>query len=79
MSTKTITIMNDAYLALLRNKLKNESFSEAIRRILSKKSNIMEFAGSWSNLSDKEIEDMKKRIEENDITETKKVLTKYKK
>jgi len=37
MVTKTLTIMEDAYKLLLKNKLENESFSEEIRRLLSKK------------------------------------------
>jgi predicted CopG family antitoxin len=38
MATKTLTIMEDAYDLLFRNKLENESFSEEIRRIMSMKS-----------------------------------------
>ena len=37
MTTKTLTIMEDAYKLLLDNKLENESFSGEIRRIFSKK------------------------------------------
>ena len=37
MTTKTITIMDDAYNLLADHKLENESFSEEIRRVLSKK------------------------------------------
>jgi predicted CopG family antitoxin len=37
MATKTITIMDDAYDLLHRNKLEDESFSDEIRRVLSNK------------------------------------------
>ncbi len=37
MTTKTLTIMEDAYKMLLQNKQKDESFSDEIRRILSRK------------------------------------------
>ena len=37
MATKTLTIMGDVYGLLLDNKLKGESFSDELRRILSKK------------------------------------------
>ncbi|MBD3248693.1 hypothetical protein GF336_01490 [Candidatus Woesearchaeota archaeon] len=37
MSTKTLTIMEDAYNILIENKKEGESFSEEIRRLLSKK------------------------------------------
>lgn len=62
MGTKTISIMNDVHSLLLMNKLKNESFSDVIRRVLSKKKNIMKFAGAWKNVSDEVINDMKLRI-----------------
>lgn len=64
MGTKTISIMDDVYKLLLLNKLKNESFSEVIRRNLTKKRDIMEFAGAWKNISDKRIEEMKKDVRE---------------
>ncbi|MBU0906768.1 MAG: antitoxin VapB family protein [Nanoarchaeota archaeon] len=62
MATKTISIMQDAYNLLLRNKMRNESFSDAIRRILTKNDNILEFAGAWREIEDKEVKEMKKAI-----------------
>lgn len=62
MGTKTISIMNDVYKLLLINKMKDESFSDVIRRTLSKKKNIMKFAGAWKNVSDNAINDMKNEI-----------------
>ena len=58
MTTKTITVMEDAYSLMLRNKLGNESFSEVIRRVFSQKRDIMEFAGAWKYIDEKEIEEM---------------------
>ena len=62
MTTKTLTIMEDAYKLLANNKLGNESFSEEIRRILTKKKrgDLMQFFGI---LSKKEGEAMKKDLE----------------
>tara|TARA_Y100000310_G_scaffold345846_1_gene471132 strand:+ start:26111 stop:26344 length:234 start_codon:yes stop_codon:yes gene_type:complete len=37
MATKTLTIMEDVYQLLVDNKQKEESFSDELRRILSKK------------------------------------------
>ena len=37
MATKTLTIMEDVYDLLVANKRENESFSDELRRILSKK------------------------------------------
>lgn len=63
MATKTITIMDDAYLLLARKKLNNESFSDTLRRILSRdKKGIMEFAGAWKDMSDKDAENLYSNI-----------------
>ena len=62
MATKTLTIMEDAYELLKRQKRKDESFSEVIRRELGKKRNIMEFAGAWSHLSEKQFKEMENVI-----------------
>lgn len=62
MGTKTITIMDDAYELLARNKRKDESFSDVVRREFSKKGSILDLAGAWSDLSDKDAEEMEKSI-----------------
>ena len=49
---------------MARNKRKDESFSEELRRIVPKKGNIMECAGLWSDMSDKDAEDMKNSIKQ---------------
>ena len=54
--------MEDAYELLLRNKAKNESFSQIIRRTMKKKKDIMEFAGTL-DMGDDEAEEIKKKIE----------------
>ena len=64
MGTKTISIMDDVYNLLVRNKKPDESFSEELRRIVPKKGNIMDCAGAWAHLSDKEAEDMKMSIKQ---------------
>lgn len=62
MATKTISIMEDVYKLLLRNKMRNESFSNTIKRILTQSNNILEFAGAWQSIDNKELEKMKKKI-----------------
>ena len=62
MGTKTISIMGDVYDLLVRNKKLNESFSEELRRLVPKKGDIMECAGLWAHMNDKEAENMKKHI-----------------
>ena len=79
MGTKTITIMDDVYELLVRNKMKDESFSEELRRVVPKKGNIMECAGLWADMSDKEAEDMKKTIYDFSKRFTKSLLKRTKK
>ncbi|HLD98002.1 MAG TPA: antitoxin VapB family protein [Candidatus Nanoarchaeia archaeon] len=74
MTTKTISIMEDAYKILLARKRKNESFSQLIRRELINKGDIMEFAGSLKKLSDKDISEIKNNIENLRKRSTKELL-----
>lgn len=63
MATKTITITEDSYGLLFNNKFENESFSEEITRVFSKKE-----AKTWKDLfgiiseteGEKMLEDLKK-------------------
>ena len=77
MGTKTITVMDDAYDILSRNKMKDESFSDVIRRIGSKKGNLSKFIGIL-NVSNKEAENMKKEILELRKKDTEEFLEKVK-
>lgn len=63
MVTKTITITEDAYAVLARQKKKTESFSEEIVRLLKKKGSIMDLAGAWSDMDEGVAEQIRKNIE----------------
>lgn len=63
MATKTITIVKDAYKALKREKMENESFSEVILRLTKKEGSLMELAGAWKDMTDEEEGRIKKIIE----------------
>jgi len=76
MATKTITIMEDAYKLLLLNKRREESFSDELRRLITKKKDIMEFAGAWE-MSDEEAEEMKKNIKNISKVSTKKLIERF--
>jgi len=62
MATKTLTITEDAYNMLASNKMKDESFSEVLKRILSKRKTktINNFFGT---ISEKEGTDMLSDLE----------------
>ena len=53
--------MDDAYEILVSQKKPNESFSEEIRRMIPKKRNLMEFAGTL-NMTNKEVKELKDEI-----------------
>ncbi len=59
MGSKTVTISEEAYQALLREKHKNESFSDTILRLTKRFGRIMESFGKW-DMSDEE----EKKVEE---------------
>lgn len=75
MSTKTLTIMEDAYKLLIDNKLEKESFSEEIRRIILKKNKkkLIDFFGILSKRRDSMMNDFK-RIRKEEIKLTKERL-----
>ncbi len=58
MATKTISLMEDAYLCLLRLKRTNESFSDVVFRLASKP-RITELAGL---LTEKEADEMETEV-----------------
>lgn len=53
MTTKNISITKEAYEALLREKGKEESFTEAILRLTERSGRLSDCFGSWS-MSDEE-------------------------
>ncbi|MBI5072698.1 antitoxin VapB family protein [Candidatus Woesearchaeota archaeon] len=62
MATKTISIMDDVYDRLIALKRADESFSDELRRLTETKGSILEFAGIWKDMTDKDAEDMNKAI-----------------
>ncbi len=61
--TKTISISDDVYEALVRIK-GNRSFSEVIRDLIKKKGNFDLLLIAFGTRSEKEAEDLKKEIKE---------------
>jgi predicted CopG family antitoxin len=55
MTSKTMSVSEDAYDLLDKMKLKDESFSEVIRR-LAKRRSIADCAGLWVDVSNKEMD-----------------------
>ena len=54
MGTKTISIKDEAYEALLREKIDKESFTETILRITKKSGKIADCFGTWKMTDEEE-------------------------
>lgn len=74
MPSRSISIKEEVYNQLNKYRLKNESFSETIKRLLESNADILDLAGAWKKISDVEpaidiVEKVVKKIheEENDI------------
>ncbi len=78
MGTKNISIMDDVYDKLTARKGAHESFSDVIRRTLEGKKDIMEFAGAWKDMSDKDFEELKESVEKLRKSSTDELLRKFK-
>ena len=61
MTSKTISVSEDAYDLLKKMKLKGESFTETIRR-LAKRRRIADCAGLWSDVPDEEMDALMENI-----------------
>ena len=58
---KTITITKVAYEALAREKRSNESFSDVVLRLTSRKAKLSDYFGIW-NMTDAEYEKLRKEL-----------------
>jgi predicted CopG family antitoxin len=47
MPSRSISIKEEIYNQLYKYRLKNESFSEAIKRLLESNDDILDLAGAW--------------------------------
>ncbi len=56
MGVKTITITEEAYRLLAREKTADESFSEVIKRLASERGSLRDSLGGWRMSTDEEAE-----------------------
>ncbi len=64
MATKNIAITDNAYNLLTRYKLPGKSFSDVIVMHFKKKRNLLDYAGIWADVSDKEWKDFEHKVSE---------------
>lgn len=70
--------MDDVYKLLTRNKKKNESFSDIIRKEFSKKGKISECAGILDDLTEKQFSEMEMAIKKSKSYTRKSIMEKLK-
>ena len=63
MVTKTITVVEEAYKALAREKSVGESFSEVILKMTGRRGSLLDCVGTWK-VSDKELDRMESELGE---------------
>lgn len=73
--TKVISLADDAYAALAALKVKNESFSEIVRRLTweAKRKNLLSMVGAWKDSPEMD-EIFKKIIAERHYSKERKVV-----
>lgn len=60
--SKTLSVTEDVYYLLAREKFKDESFSEVIKRLVKTRGKLIDCAGLWKNLTEEDIQEMKNQI-----------------
>ena len=55
MPSRSISIKEEIYNQLDKYRLKNESFSQTIKRLLESNADILDLAGAWKRISDVEL------------------------
>ena len=56
MTSKTISVKEEVYDMLKKEKLPGESFSDTLTRLVKEKGRISDLAGSWSDLTEEELD-----------------------
>jgi len=64
MVTKNIAITEEAYGLLARHKHPDESFSEVIKEHFKKKRHLLDYAGAWADMPEKEWKALQKAMGE---------------
>ena len=60
--TKTISVTDDAYEALTREKRDGESFTDVIIR-LTKRARLSDFAGIWKDIPESDLKEAQRKLQ----------------
>jgi predicted CopG family antitoxin len=62
MASKTLSVTEDVYYILAREKFKGESFSKVIKRLVKSRGKLSDCAGLWKDLTENDIKEIKEQI-----------------
>jgi len=62
--TKNISVTDEAYQALLREKREKESFTDVILRLTKRKPRLSDFAGIWKDIPENQLKEAEKKLAE---------------
>ncbi len=63
MSSKNISLKEETYELISREKLPDESFSDAIERLVKRRGKLMDAIDSWEDIDEEEVNKIEKNIE----------------
>ncbi|HXY47309.1 MAG TPA: antitoxin VapB family protein [Thermoplasmata archaeon] len=64
MSAKTVALDPEAYELLRRNRRSGETFSDAVKRLSGGRRSILEYAGIWKEIPDRDLEKIRSFLRE---------------
>ena len=64
MSAKTVALDPEAYEMLRRNRRPGETFSDAVKRLSGGRRSILEYAGIWKDIPEKDLEKVRSFLRE---------------
>ena len=63
MSSKNISLKEETYELISREKLPDESFSDTIERLVKRRGKLMDAIDSWEDIDEEEVNKIEKNIE----------------
>ena len=61
--TKTISVTDEAYEALIREKRDAESFTDVIIRLTKKRARLSDFAGIWKDIPESNLKEAQEKLQ----------------
>ncbi len=63
MASKNVSLKEETYELISREKLPDESFSDVIERLVKRRGKLMDAVESWEDIDEEEVNEIEKNIE----------------